>query len=219
MFESVFRPTLGRVGRRAVRSGGVLGNERLTNSVALILLVLLPIEAATTIALGAFLPVHVALGLALLPLLALKLASVGWRLVRYYTHNHAYRRKGPPVLLLRLLAPVLVLSTIALFGSGVVLVLSGGRGGIVLTVHVTSFAIWGVAVLAHILWYGLRAIRDATKDWRGGERLAGAGARRALIIAAVLLGIATSIVLYSGREGGARHHDDRALGARISSAA
>ena len=33
-------------------SGGVSGNERLTGSVALLLLVLLPIEAATAIALG-----------------------------------------------------------------------------------------------------------------------------------------------------------------------
>ena len=38
----------------------------------------------------------------------LKLASTGYRLLRYYGRSRAYREKGPPRLPLRLLAPVLV---------------------------------------------------------------------------------------------------------------
>ena len=90
-------------------------------------------------------------------------------MLRYYTDSASYRRKGPPALLLRLLAPVLVLSTTTLFGSGVALVLGGARGGFLLTVHVTSFVIWGIAVLAHTLWYGLRAVRSGTRRTGVGE--------------------------------------------------
>jgi len=185
-------------GRAAGRSGGVNGNERLTSSLALLLLALLPIEAATTIALGTLLPIHIALGLALVPLLGLKTATTSWRMLRYYLRSEKYVRKGPPALLLRLLAPVLVLSTSSLFGSGVALVLEGARGGFLLTVHVASFVIWGVAVLAHILWYGLRAVRLGTRDWRRADRLSGVGARRAVLLGGVALGIVAAIVLYPG---------------------
>lgn len=93
---------------------------------------------------------------------------------------------------------MLVFSTISLFGSGVALVLGGARGGLLLTVHVTSFVIWGVAVLAHILWYGLRAVRLGTRDWRGAARLSGVGARRAILLGGVALGIVAAIVFYPG---------------------
>jgi hypothetical protein len=66
-----------------------------------------------------FLAVHIFRGLPLLPVVALKLAATGWRFVRYYTRNLAYRRRGPPQILLRALAPLLVASTPVLFGTGV----------------------------------------------------------------------------------------------------
>jgi hypothetical protein len=106
---------------------------------------------------------------------------------------------------LRVLAPVLVLSTISLFGSGVALVLTGVRGGILGTVHVTSFVIWGVAVLIHIVWYARRAVRWGTQDWRRGARLSGAVARRALVLGGVAIGIVTAIAFYPGRAGGDGH--------------
>ena len=48
------------------------------------------------------------IGLMLIAPLALKLASTGYRLARYYGRRAAYREKGPPALPMRLLAPVLV---------------------------------------------------------------------------------------------------------------
>lgn len=53
------------------------GNERLTTSVGLVLLVLLGLETLTTLSLRSYLSVHMFLGLLLLPPIALKLTSTG----------------------------------------------------------------------------------------------------------------------------------------------
>ena len=108
--------------RAAASAWGPPGNERLTSSVGMVLLVLLAVETLTTLALRSFLHVHIFLGLLLLPPVALKLATTGWRFVRYYTRNEPYRHEGPPRPLLRVLAPLLVASTMSLFGTGVALI-------------------------------------------------------------------------------------------------
>jgi hypothetical protein len=78
-----------------VRAPSPDGNERLTSSTGLVLLVLLAVETLTTLALRTYLNVHLFLGLLLLPPVALKLASTGWRFARYYTRNEPYVRAGP----------------------------------------------------------------------------------------------------------------------------
>src|SRR5690348_7013051 len=96
------------------------GNARLTSVVGLTLLALTIVEFGTLLGgLQHFLSLHVFVGLVLLPPIAVKLASTGWRFARYYSGNDAYRLHGPPQLLMRLLAPLLILLTILLFGSGV----------------------------------------------------------------------------------------------------
>ena len=120
--------------------------ERLTATIGLLLVGLLVVEAATTLSLHDSLAVHLFLGLALLPVISAKLASTGWRFVRYYAHDAAYRLKGPPQLFLRALAPLLVTSTVVLFGTGVAFLVVGGRGGLLLTAHAASFIVWGVLV-------------------------------------------------------------------------
>ena len=55
----------------------------------------------------------------------LKTAATGWRMVRYYAGNEPYQKAGPPPTLMRLLGPLVVLSTLGLLASGVVLVLIG----------------------------------------------------------------------------------------------
>ena len=51
----------------------------------------------------------------LIPPVALKLASTGYRFWHYYRGSPAYVLRGPPHLLLRLLAPLVVVSTLAVF--------------------------------------------------------------------------------------------------------
>ena len=87
------------------RTGGPEGNERLTSTVGLALIVLLGAEAATTLSLSAVLSVHIFLGLLLLPAVSLKLASVGWRAFRYYAGDASYRLLGPPQIAMRLPSP------------------------------------------------------------------------------------------------------------------
>ena len=158
------------------RAWGPPGNERLTSSVGLVLLVLLGIEALTTLALSSYLPEHIFLGLLLIPPVALKLTSTGWRFVRYYTNSRPYRLAGPPRLLPRLMAPVLVVSTVTLFGSGVALIVVGHGGGPLLQLHAVSFAVWGVLIAIHILAHLTRVAREGPADWRrhadtgGGSR-------------------------------------------------
>src|ERR1700751_6316699 len=83
--ESIFRSGVRHDAR--VRAPSPDGNERLTSSTGLVLLVLLLVETLTTLALRTYLDVHLFLGLVLLPPVALKLASTGWRFARYYTRS------------------------------------------------------------------------------------------------------------------------------------
>jgi hypothetical protein len=177
--------------------GGTEGNERLTSTIGLALLALLAVEAATTLSLSTYLDVHIFLGLLLLPAVSLKLASSGWRALRYYTGCTPYRLLGPPLLPMRLLAPLLVAATLVLFGSGVAFLATGDRGGLLLSIHAVSFAIWGVLVSVHVLVYVRRALRHGLADWRGESRSAeGATLRRSLLAAAVAGGITLALVTY-----------------------
>jgi hypothetical protein len=192
-----------------VPAGGPEGNERLTSTVGLVLVVLLVVEAATTLSLSSFLPVHIFLGLLLLPPIALKLATTGWRFVRYYTGSKPYRLKGPPELALRLLAPLLVASTVVLFGTGVAFLIVGRGGGLLLTVHAVSFAIWGVLMIVHVLAYLPRVLRHGLSDWRPRARsLAGASVRRYVVAGALAAGAVVGLGTYSAQTAwlSSRHH-------------
>jgi hypothetical protein len=92
------------------------------------------------------------LGLLLIGPVALKMSSTGYRFVRYYTANPTYRRKGPPAPLMRLLAPLVVISTVVVFASGVALLLEGpsSRGSLLL-IHRASFVVWIAVTAIHVL--------------------------------------------------------------------
>jgi hypothetical protein len=206
------REARGRRWRAAARAWGPPGNERLTTSLGLVLLVLLGIETLTTLALHAYLPVHIFLGLLLIPPVALKLASTGWRFLRYYTNSRPYRLAGPPRLLLRLLAPLLIASTLTLFGSGVGLIIVGHGGGPLLQLHAVSFAVWGVLIAIHILAYLTRVLRVGLADWRrtAPPIVAGRRSRRAALVGAVLAGVVLALATYSAQQAWLNHrHEHR----------
>ena len=66
---------------------------------------LLVAEGVTVIHMGGLISAHMFIGMAPIPPAPLKLASTGYRFVRYYTGSRAYRAKGPPSFPLRLLVP------------------------------------------------------------------------------------------------------------------
>jgi hypothetical protein len=196
--------------RAAARAWGPPGNERLTASTGVVLLVLLVVETLTTLALRTYLPVHIFLGLLLVPPVALKLASTGWRFLRYYTRSKPYRLEGAPRLLLRMLAPLLVASTLSLFGSGIALIAVGHGGGVLRTVHALSFIVWAVLMFVHVVAYLRRVLRIGTSDWRrnAGRVVAGARARRAALGAALLAGLIVALATYPAQQAWLSHRRD-----------
>ena len=180
-------------GRSIVRTGGSEGNRRLTAATAAILLVLLAAEGVTLLAIGPLVSAHVFIGMLLLPLVGVKLASTGYRFARYYTGHRTYRAEGPPHPLLRLLGPVVVLSTVALFASGVTLIVLGPQGGVVLGLHKASFAVWVAAMSAHVMAHLVRVPRLAAADWRREEALPGSSLRRWLLAGSLVAGLVLAV--------------------------
>ena len=188
--------------RAVARAWGRHGNDRLTASVGVVLVVLLAVEAWTTFSLRSYLSLHMFLGFVLLPPVVLKLASTGWRAARYYGGSREYRLAGPPKLLLRLLAPLLVASTLTLFASGVALIVVGRGRGLLQLVHVVSFGLWGVLMIIHVVAYLPRAIRLGTTDWRRHAKrvVPGARVRRALLGGALLAGVIVALATYRAQQ-------------------
>src|SRR4029077_11478802 len=121
---------------------GVAGNARLTGGAAAILLVLLAIEGATIPFIGPLVGPHVFIGMLLIPPVLLKLASTGYRFARYYSGNPSYARKGPPPLPMRLVAPGGVLSTEALLGTRIWLLVVGPENDTASFLHKAGFIAW-----------------------------------------------------------------------------
>jgi hypothetical protein len=146
---------------------GVAANERLTAMAGAALLVVFVVEVATVSNLGTLLSIHVFVGVLMVGPLVVKLGSTGWRFVRYYTGNPAFVRQGPPRLWLRLLAPLVVASTLAVVGSGFALVVTGpARPGPFVVLHVISFLVWMPAMAIHVAGHFLEVPRLIARDWR-----------------------------------------------------
>ena len=141
------------------------GNERLTASTAVALLVLLALEGVTLLALRQLLSVHIFVGALLIPPVLVKLGSTGYRFVRYYTDNPPYVSKGPPHPLLRGIAPIIVLTTVIMFASGIALLLAGPPSKpTLLPIHKISFIVWVVFMSVHVLGHLLELPRAVRPD-------------------------------------------------------
>jgi len=194
-------------------TGGSAGNEVLTNATAVVLTLLLIAEGITILWIGGLRTEHMFIGMALIPPVLLKLGSTGYRFARYYLSTPAYREKGPPFLPLRLLAPVLVLTTLLVFASGVVLLIDGHKSNTLFTLHKVSFILWGVLFGVHFLAHLQRMLGSLLGDWTraGRRRVPGAELRLGLVVAATGGGVALAIAvlpLITGWDPGHNHHFD-----------
>jgi hypothetical protein len=188
--------------RRAERllGGGTDGNERLTAVTAVVLIVLLAVEGVTIVTLRPLISVHLFVGLALIPPIGLKLASTGYRFARYYSGNLRYRRKGPPPMLLRAIAPAVVVSSVLVLASGVWLLLAGPRSrDTVLPIHKVSFIVWLAFTGLHILGH-LRILPSALAAEYGRARPhvargQGRAGRQLALAVALVAGIALALLL------------------------
>jgi hypothetical protein len=187
----------GSATRRHWRFGGTEGNEILTSAAAVALVGLLVAEGITIVHMRGLLSAHMFIGLVLIGPVSLKLASTGYRMVSYYSGARAYRVKGPPRLPLRLMAPLLVASTIAVLASGVLLLAAGHKSDTVLTIHQASFIAFGVVFGVHFVAYAPRVVRSLRADWGAARRQAvpGSGARAMLVAIALGGGAALALSL------------------------
>jgi MFS family permease len=176
-------------------AGGSTGNEQLTAVVAAILLLLLAIEGATLLRLRSLLTVHAFVGMLLIPIVGLKLASTGWRALRYYGDAEEYVADGPPDLALRVLvAPVIVLSTLVLFATGVALLVLDETHGTLVGLHKASFVVWVIATGMHVLAHILKLPRALA------ARAPGVALRVAVVSATVAGGAVLAVATLPGAD-------------------
>jgi hypothetical protein len=134
-----------------------------------ILLLGFAVEGFTVLQVHRLLWLHFALGLLLIGPVTLKICSTCYRFIRYYTGAAAYVRKGPPAPLLRVLGPLVILTSVAVLGTGVILALAGpGGGGPWLFLHKASFILWFGVMTIHVLNYAPRLPRMLS--WRAVEQ-------------------------------------------------
>jgi hypothetical protein len=187
--------------RARLLGGGVDGNEWLTAAAGIVLLVLLAALGVTIVRIGQLTWLHLFLGLLLVGPVALKIATTGYRFVRYYTRSERYFERGPPLLALRAIAPAVVISTVVVFASGIVLLVIGPRDrGPWQSVHKVSFIVWIVFTALHVLGH-LPRVGGLLGLWRrdsrdhalsGGE---GAAGRWIALTGAIVAGAVLAIVL------------------------
>jgi hypothetical protein len=141
---------------------GVASNQRLSALTGGVLYVLLLALGVTVLYIQGLLPLHFIVGFVLVPPLGLKLGSAGYRFIRYYTGDPTYRLAGPPSALLRLTAPVLVVSTVVAFGTGFELWLYGlGLGDVWVSAHNLSSVVMVLSGSVHVAGH-LRLSATAT---------------------------------------------------------
>jgi hypothetical protein len=169
-----------------MRAGGVDGNERLTAATAVVLVVLLAALGVTILSIGPLIWWHVLLGMLLIPPILLKLGSTGWRFVRYYGGAPAYVRRGPPLLHLRLMAPLVVVATLVVFGTGVALLVVGPAGGFLVGLHKASFVVWFLVTAVHVLAHLRRLLPSA-------RPVPGTRVRQLLLATSIVVGAALAV--------------------------
>ena len=171
------------------------GNEQLTAFAGVLLIAFLAVEGATLLNLRALLTVHAFVGMFLLPIVLLKLGSTGWRMARYYLGREEYVRRGPPSFPLRVLvAPVVVASTLVLFGTGVYLLATHEVEGTAVGLHKASFVVWVVATSVHVL---ARLVRMSEALRR---RYPGLGIRLGLVAATLVAGTIVATATLPGAD-------------------
>jgi len=181
--------------RNGLFGGGPGGNQQLTVVVGTLLLVLFAVLGITIVRIGQMLWLHLFLGVLLVGPVALKLASTGYRFTRYYTASPAYRRKGPPNPLMRALGPFVLLTTVAVFLTGLLLLIDGPTAsGTLRMLHKLSFFAWLAVVGAHVLGHLAelpKALKAVSREQRRTRGLPGTRGR----VLAVGISLAAGLVL------------------------
>jgi hypothetical protein len=192
-----------------------VGNERLTALAGSVLLIPLAVVGVTLIQLRPLLSVHFFVGTMLIGPVALKLATTGYRFVRYYTGDLVYRRKGPPPAPLRVIAPFVVASTVVVLATGVALLFAGPASrDTLLPIHKISFFVWAGFTGLHLLGHLTALPRALRGDLGGsaslGEAMPGRNGRLMAVAGALVAGAVLAVLTIP--EFGAWLHSSGAFG-------
>lgn len=142
------------------------GNERLTSVNGMLLLVLLAAEGLTIVSVRQLITPHIVIGLILVGPLVLKCATTIHRFWRYYSGSEPYVEKGPPHPILRVAGPIVIVSSLAVFGTGIGLLAVRPGDGPLLFLHKASFVIWFAAMTVHVLGHVIQAARSTASEYR-----------------------------------------------------
>jgi hypothetical protein len=183
-----------------LRGGGTTGNERLTAATGAALIALLAIIGVTIIRLRPLLSVHLFVGMVLIGPVLLKLLSTGYRFIRYYTHNRTYVSKGPPAAPMRMIAPIVVITTVIVLGSGVALLFAGPQSrSTLLPIHKISFFVWVAFTALHVLGHLAEMPRALKADYgraaQPGGEIPGRSGRVLSLAGALVAGAVLAILV------------------------
>ncbi len=110
-------------------------------------------------------------------------------MLRYYLGSEEYVSRGPPHVVLRMLvAPVVVVSTVFLFGTGVALLALDQTHGQIVQLHQASFIVWVGAMSIHVL----TRLTHLPAAW---GRLPGRGVRIAVVAGTLAAGLALAVAV------------------------
>ena len=130
--------------------------------------------------------------------LAVKIGSTFYRFLRYYTGSPALVRRGPPRMALRVLAPLLIITTLVVISSGIGFLVTGPtQAGPLLFVHGISALLWLPMIAIHGFAHIRRVPRLVADDWRkqSVEQAPGRGLRLGVNLGALLGGAIAAILL------------------------
>ncbi|MEO7125587.1 MAG: hypothetical protein ABI382_07575 [Nakamurella sp.] len=213
-----------RVDPNLPHTGGPAGNATLTAWTGLLLLALILAELVTLVDVTGLIRWHVAIGILLTAMVGVKIASVGWRMLRYYTRSEPYHRAGPPPLVLRVLGPLVIVSTLGVLGSGIAMISVGssaasrplitmlGQSVNLEDLHQFFFVLFAVVVGLHLIARFVPALGHTTarRGADGGNALvAGRSIRIAVLSAAILAAVIALILVLPSVSGWQdEHHFD-----------
>jgi hypothetical protein len=174
---------------------GVEGNARMTALLGAILLVAFAAEGVTVLDVNQLFTWHVFIGLFIVPIVCIKLATTGYRFFNYYRGTAQYRRKGVPHPILRITAPLLVLSTISLLFAGIVALAVGPRHSDTwITIHQGSAIAWATFVAIHLIGHALETWRLTNAEMHANPPIPRRGARTTVVAVGLVVGLILGLV-------------------------
>ena len=149
---TTYQPSRAGVDAAVHADPGVEGNSRLTSVTGMLLIGLLAVEGLTILSIRGLITWHIFVGIALVGPVLLKTGTTVYRFTGYYTGRPAYVRKGPPHVILRVLGPLVIATSLAVLGTGLgLLAVRPGSDSLLLLAHKASFVLWIGVTAIHVL--------------------------------------------------------------------